>query len=138
MYSQEAHIERLPYITFVLADDFPEWRARVRSMLPLGSRIVGEACDGPETVSKAAQLQPDIVILDIGLPGFNGIQAAKLIQQKCPQTRVIFLSQQTDSDIVEGALAAADGSVYVVKAKAKSGLPSAITTVLQAATAART
>lgn len=76
------------------------------------------------------------MILDIGLPGFNGIQAAKLIQQKCPQTRVIFLSQQTDRDIVEAALAAAAGSVYVLKAKAKIDLPSAITTVLQAATAA--
>src|SRR5215831_5526970 len=127
-----------PY-RIIVVDDFPAWRVMLRTLLSrTPCRMVGEARNGLEAVSKAAQLQPDIVILDIGLPGFNGIQAAKLIQQKCPQTRVIFLSQQTDSDIVEGALAAADGSVYVVKAKAKSGLPSAITTVLQAATAART
>ena len=118
----------------LLVDDVPAWRAIVRDMLPTGSRSVGEASDGPEAVSKATQLQPDVVILDIGLPGFNGIHAAKLIRQACPRTKIIFLSQQADPDIVRAALTV--GEAYVVKAQVNRDLPSAITKVLQAAPAA--
>lgn len=75
------------------------------------------------------------MILDIGLPGFDGIQTAKLIRQKCPQIRIVFLSQQSDSEIVKAALAAG-GEAYVQKAKAGSDLPIAIMAVLQAASAA--
>ena len=61
--------------------------------------IIGEACDGLEAVEKAARLQPDIVILDLGMPRMNGIEAARLIRQGSRSTGIVFLSQNTDAHI---------------------------------------
>lgn len=65
---------------------------------------------------KAIEMQPEIVLLDIELPIINGIDAAKSIRQRCPQSKIIFLSTNVDSEIIEAALAIGDG--YVQKAKA--------------------
>ena len=65
--------------------------------------VISEACDEPEAVQKATTLQPDIILLDLGLPTLNGIEAAKLIQQRCPESRVIFLTQIEDRDIMSEA-----------------------------------
>jgi len=94
--------------------------------------MVGEARDGPGAVLKASQLQPDIIILDIGLPGINGIEAAKLIRKNCPDADIIFLTQQTDSEVIKAAFEAG-GAAYVVKARAVTDLLLAINTTLQAA-----
>jgi DNA-binding NarL/FixJ family response regulator len=116
----------------IVADDFPVWRATLRSLLSRpGWRVVGEARDGQGAVSKASQLQPDVIVLDIGLPGMNGIEAARLIRQRCPHTTIIFLSQQTDREII-GAALAVGGSSCVFKADALRDLPSAIAAALQA------
>jgi len=123
-----------PY-RIIVVDDFPAWRVMLRTLLSrTPCRMVGEARNGLEAVSKASQLQPDIVILDIGLPGFNGIEAAKLIRQKCPRARIVFLSQQTDLETKEAALAAG-GSAYVLKTNACIDLPRAISTLQDAAAA---
>jgi len=121
--------------TFVIAEDFGPWRAAVRDLLDRpGWRMVGEARDGPSAVKKVSQLQPDIVILDIGLPGINGIDVAKLIRLNCPTTKVIFLTQQTDDEIRHAAVEA--GCVaYVVKDRAFKDLAPAITAALQVAPA---
>ena len=98
--------------------------------------VVGEASDGPGAVRKANQLRPDIITLDIGLPGFNGIEAAKLIRQQHPDTRIVFLTQLADDDIREAALAAG-GVAYVLKRNASTDLLTAIETAQAAAASDR-
>lgn len=103
-------------VEIMIVDDFCEWRIRLRSLLELipGCHVVAEACDGLEAVEKAAQLFPDIVLLDIGMPNLNGIEAAPLIQRVSPQSEIIFLTQQHDSDIRASALEAG-AAAYVLK-----------------------
>ena len=122
-------------VKILVVDDYPAWCSKVRlSLQRPGWEIIGEAWAGPDGVWKASQLQPDLVILDIGLPGFNGIKAAKLIREKCPRTKVVFLSQETENDIIRAAFAAG-GAAYVLNANAASDLALAIEAVLQAAAA---
>ena len=93
--------------TILLAEDFAKWRLCVRSILRSHPqwKIVSEACDGNEAVQKAAALQPDLIILDIGLPHMDGIRAATLIRQRSPHSRIVFLSQNTNLEIRQAAIA---------------------------------
>jgi DNA-binding NarL/FixJ family response regulator len=86
----------------LIVDDFEPLRSWVRSILQAHPewKIVGEACDGAEAVQKATELQPDIILLDLGLPTLNGIDAAKMILQRCPHSRIIFLTQNQDREVV--------------------------------------
>ena len=90
----------------LVVDDFEPWRSKVREILQARPEwtIASEACDGPEAVQKATALQPDIILLDFGLPTLNGIEAAKLIQQRCPESRIIFLTANEDKEIMSEAL----------------------------------
>ncbi len=86
--------------------------------------------DGSEAVQKAADLKPDLIVLDIGLPKLNGIEAARQIRQFSPNSRIVFLSQNNDLDIVRAALST--GALgYVCKADSQSDLLPAIEAVLQ-------
>lgn len=69
-----------------------------------GFQAVAEAADGLEAVKKAAEIQPDLVLLDIGMPKLNGIEAAAQIRLLAPQSKVLFVSQNTDSGIAQLAL----------------------------------
>ena len=93
-------------------------------------RIIGEASDGLEAVQKAEELNPDLILLDIGLPKLNGIEAAHRIARLVPAAKILFLSQETDADVVAAVLS--DGAKgYVHKQNAISELPSAVEAVLQ-------
>ena len=88
-----------------------------------------EASDGTEALEKAEKLQPDLVVLDIGLPKLNGIEVAKRLRQLAPQAIILFLSQEPSSDVVREALRM--GALgYVHKARAGSELLPAIEAVL--------
>ena len=103
----------------LIVDDSKRWRLFVRSILDRSPwfQVVGEACDGVEAVTKATALLPHVVLLDIGMPRLNGIEAAKRIKQVCPASKVIFLTQETDLDVQNEALAT--GAVaYVLKTRA--------------------
>jgi len=93
-------------------------------------QIVGEVEDGLEAVEKAQELQPDLIILDIGLPSLNGIDAARRIRKLSPRSKILILSNESSADLVREALAV--GALgYVVKTRAGSELLDAIEAVLQ-------
>ena len=109
------------------------WRQSVRSLLKTHAelQVVGEVADGLEAVQKASELKPDLILLDIGLPSLNGIEAAKRIRQTVPGTRILFLTQNRDPDVARAALDT-NAKGYVLKADAGSELWPAIEAVLHA------
>jgi DNA-binding NarL/FixJ family response regulator len=122
----------LPRGSILIVDDSTEWRAIVREILKAqpGLQLVAEACDGLDAVYKATKLHPDLVLLDIGMPVMNGLDAADTIRQVSPRSRIVFLTQEDDADIRDAALeAGAHG--YVLKMNAASQLLSTIAAVLR-------
>ena len=119
-------------IRVLIVDDFEPWRGFVRSTLQQRPkvRVIGEASDGLEAVEKAQSLQPDLILLDIGLPGLNGIEAARQVREVAPQSKIIFVTQETSADIMKEAIGLG-GMGYVVKAKVESELLKAIDRVLE-------
>ena len=117
--------------TIVIADDFAAFRRFVRSKLQEnGFQNVAEASDGVEAVAKATDLQPGLVLLDIGMPNLDGIKAAEQIRSIAPESKILFVSQNTDSDIVQAALS--DGARgFVRKSEINHELSPAIEAVLE-------
>jgi DNA-binding NarL/FixJ family response regulator len=115
----------------LLADDFAPWRGQLRSLLKTHPEwnIVGEASDGREAIEKARELQPDIILLDIGMPFLNGIEAAKIISQSCPKSKILFLTQESDSHVRKAAMRVG-AARYLLKANAVHELLEAIASTL--------
>jgi DNA-binding NarL/FixJ family response regulator len=119
-------------IRILVVDDFAPFRAFVFSAFSKipELQIICEASDGLEAVRKAEELKPDLILLDIGLPKLNGIQAARQIRKLAPSSKILFLSQESSADVVQEALdLGAMG--YVVKAHAGSELLPAVDAVRQ-------
>lgn len=116
----------------LVVDDYEPWlnfaTKTLRGKLEL--RVIGEASDGLEAVRKAQVLQPDLILLDIGLPTINGIQAARRILQHAPKTKILFVSEQRSPDIVEEALRTGAGG-YLVKSDAARELLPAVKVLLE-------
>jgi CheY-like chemotaxis protein len=81
----------------MIVEDFEFFRRFVRSKLEQRSelRVVSEVSDGLEAIQKAEELMPDLILLDIGLPRLNGIEAARRIRGLTPESKIIFLTQET-------------------------------------------
>ena len=122
----------MPCVRILVAEDFASFRRFIRSKLSLrpNLQIIGEVCDGQEAVHKAEELKPDLILLDIGLPKLNGIEAARQIRDFAPKSRIIFVSQEMSLDIVQEALGLGTCG-YVLKSKAESDLLVAVDTVLE-------
>jgi two-component system NarL family response regulator len=89
-----------------------------------------EAADGFEAVQKAESIRPDIVLLDIGLPKLNGLNIAELIRKCSPESKIVFLTNETDPDVVKAALDT--GAVgYVHKLQAGTELKTAVEAALR-------
>jgi DNA-binding NarL/FixJ family response regulator len=100
-------------------------------------QVIDEACDGLEAVGKTIELDPDIVLLDVGMPDLNGIEAAERIHKVSRNTEITFLTQQDDADIKIAALAT--GAVaFLLKANATSELLPTVEAALQSGHDART
>jgi CheY-like chemotaxis protein len=92
--------------------------------------VIGVASDGLEAVQKAKELQPDLILLDIGLPSLNGIEVARQIRKLSPESKILFVSQESSADVVRGALGTgAQG--FVFKSDAGRELLKGVNTVLQ-------
>ena len=116
----------------LIVDDYEPLRRVVRSMLEQRNdlRVIGEASDGLEAVQRAKGLQPDLILLDIGLPKLSGIEAARRLRDLIPHAKILFLSEESSSDVVREALNLGAAG-YVHKLKTQSELLPAIETVLR-------
>ena len=90
--------------------------------------IVGEASDGLAGIRQAEELQPDLILLDIGLPTLNGMEAARRIRKLAPDAKIIIVSQESSADVVQTLSLGASG--YVVKTRAATELLAAVEAVL--------
>jgi DNA-binding NarL/FixJ family response regulator len=122
----------LPPIRVLVVEDHRDWRNLVRLLFQMRPewQIISEVSDGLEAVQKADELKPDLILLDIGLPKLNGIEAARRIRQHSPNSKIIFLSMDNSLDVVQAALSVG-GHGYVYKASAQSDLLPAIDAVLR-------
>ena len=113
--------------TIVLADDHNVVRQGLRALLETEPdfRIVGEAGDGPEAVHLVERLQPDVLVLDLMLPGLSGLEVTRLVRQGSSQTRVLILSMYADEAYVLRALK--NGAAgYVLKDSSAADLVQAV------------
>jgi DNA-binding NarL/FixJ family response regulator len=127
MYSSSAAVRIL------VVEDFEPFRCFLRATLEARPelQVIGEASDGLEAVQKARELQPDLILLDIGLPKLNGIEVAHQIRELVTAP-IIFVSQDSDADVVAAALS--DGAKgYVHKQHAYTDLLPAVKAVLRGA-----
>jgi DNA-binding NarL/FixJ family response regulator len=117
-------------IRVLLADDHTLVRAGIRGLLSglAGVEVIGEAGDGHEALRLAESLQPDLVLLDIGMPGLNGLEAAARLQKLDPTIRVIILSMHMSEEYVLQALRAGAAG-YLLKGAAVAELEIAIRAV---------
>src|ERR1700751_1317590 len=103
----------------IVVDDYEKWRRFVASTVRTypDLQIVAEAEDGSEAVLKAQQLQPDLILLDIGLPTLNGIEVARRIRALSPNSKIVFVTQEFSAEVVQEAFRV--GALgYVIKTQA--------------------
>ena len=117
-------------IRVLVADDHPVFRQWLKAHLDRdGFRIVGEAADGLEAVQLARELQPDVALLDLGMPGLSGLEAVRLIVLASPSTKIILLTTHDETPyVVEALRAGAKG--YIMKSQVADELIAAIRQVL--------
>lgn len=120
-------------IRLLLVDDHECWRRLASTVLQKGlpeSEVVGEASDGWRAIQLAQQLQPDLVVLDIGLPQLNGIEVARTIRDQSPNSKILFMTENRSADVAEAALSTG-ACGYVVKSDAGKELLLAVKGVLE-------
>jgi CheY-like chemotaxis protein len=116
--------------TVMIVDDYEGWRSRIRQLLQKKPelQVICEVSDGLTAVEKAAELKPDLIILDVGLPKLNGIEVARRIGQLSPSSKIIISSQDKSFAIVQAALST--GAGYVYKLDVRRDLLTAIEAIL--------
>jgi two-component system response regulator NreC len=122
----------MPNARVLLADDHAVLRAGLRLLLDAQPdlKVVGEAGDGGEALTLAAQLQPDLILLDLTMPGLSGLEALPALRKAAPATRILILTMHDDEGYVRQALR--HGAVgYVLKKAADAELISAVRAVLR-------
>jgi len=122
-------------IKILLADDYYIVRRVLKTLLSTEKdfEIVGEAANGPETLELVRSLQPDILLLDLKMPGINGLEVTSRIARNCPQTRIIIVSAYSDEAYVNEAFRRG-AKAYMLKEAAADELVTAIRQVNDGAT----
>lgn len=111
----------------LIVDDHEIFRRGLRALLePYADwKICGEAVDGNDAVSQCESLKPDIVVMDVTMPGLNGLEASRLIKKSAPDTQVVIITQH-DSPQIRAAARDAGAAAFVTKSSVGSELVSAI------------
>ena len=119
-------------VRVLVVDDFEPFRRIVSSMVRERAdlQLVGEAADGLEAVEQTQKLLPDLILLDIALPRLNGIEAARRIRKLAPESKIIFLSQDSSAELAQEALRLGARG-YVIKTDAGAELFRAVEAVLE-------
>jgi DNA-binding NarL/FixJ family response regulator len=122
----------VPSVRVLVVEDHESFRRLICSTLEQRPelQVVGRVSDGLEAVHKAEELQPDLILLDIGLPTLNGIEAAGRIRKLSPQSKILFVSQESSADMVKAALVTGARG-YVVKMDVGRELLTAVDTVVR-------
>jgi DNA-binding NarL/FixJ family response regulator len=131
MDGKESIPPNMAFVRVLVVEDYERFRRFICLALQQRAefRVIGEVSDGVEAVQRAQELQPDLILLDIGLPKLNGIEVAKRVRRLAPNARLLFVSQESSSDVVrETFRLGAQG--YVHKPRAQSDLLPAIEAVL--------
>lgn len=117
-------------IRILIADDHGVLRAGLRSLLSAESdlEVVDEAANGDEALKLARQIQPDVILLDISMPGPGGIEVTRRIKQTVPKARVLILTVHEDEGLLQEAIQAG-ASGYIIKRAVESELIDAIRAV---------
>ena len=119
-------------VRVLIVDDFPAWRSFIALQVKQKKawQIVSQASDGAEAIQKACEFRPEVVVLDIGLPGLTGLEVAQCILRDLPATKILFLSENRSPEVVQESLRIG-ASGYVLKSdSAKDFLP-AVAAVLR-------
>jgi DNA-binding NarL/FixJ family response regulator len=122
----------LAAVRILIVDDSQAWRRSVCLLLQeyLNVVILCESSDGLDAVRKSEELQPDLILLDIGLPNLNGLEAARQIRKVSPGSRILFLTSYDGPEFLREALSI--GALgFVVKSHAASDLLPAVRAVMQ-------
>jgi len=116
----------------LVVEDHEQFRRFICSTLGKAPelQVVGIVSDGLAAVQKAEELQPDLILLDIGLPNLNGIEAARRIRKLSPESKILFVSQESSADVVREALGTG-ASGYIVKTDAGRELLEGVNAVLR-------
>ena len=103
-------------IGILIIDDSPEIRNMLKSWLERDDRlsVCGEASDGAEGIEKALQLKPDVIVLDLSMPGMNGLEAATVLRTAMPEVPIVMLTLYPDSELARKAL---DAGVSAILSK---------------------
>jgi two-component system response regulator NreC len=117
-------------IRILIADDHGVLRAGLRALLSAESEleVVDEAANGTEALNKAKELQPDVILLDISMPGSSGIEVTRDLKEILPETRVLILTVHEDEGLLQEAIQAG-ASGYIIKRAVESELIDAIRAV---------
>ncbi len=128
--AQHRAIGSLSPVRVLVVEDFAPFRQIICSMLATRAHleVIGEAEDGLVGVQLAQELKPDLILLDIGLPSLDGLECARRIRVLVPRSKIIFVSQESSTDMMQEALKLA--SAYVVKTNISSELLTAAEAVL--------
>ena len=108
-------------LRILLVDDFPAVRQGLKQIVEMNQagEVVAEASDGQEGLQEAQRLQPDVAVVDIGMPKMNGLELTRALRNSAPNTKVLILTEQSSQHMMQEARdAGADG--YVIKSHAGS------------------